>query len=152
MYPSDAPALARVFHQSVRQIGSKEYTAEQITAWSPAPVAPESFLKRVSDGRDVFVALDDEGQPCGFIELEANGHIDCFYCRPDVVGTGVGTALYNELEIKARKLGLKFLSVEASEGAKRFFLKNGYAVIARHDFCRQAVDLHNYRMLKSLTS
>ncbi|WP_120502191.1 GNAT family N-acetyltransferase [Roseovarius sp. EL26] len=150
MTPSDAAVLVRIFHDSVRQVGIEAYSAEQVAVWSPAPATPEMFLQRVSDGRDVFVALDDGGQPCGFIELENNGHIDCFYCRPDVVGTGVGAALYETLEAKARQLDLTALSVEASERAKRFFLQRGYAVLCRQGLCRQAVELHHYRMQKVL--
>ena len=81
------------------------------------------FLARVSDGRLVFVATDNGDKPIGFIELENNGHIDCFYCHPDVTRTGVGLALYNHLEQVALGSGLQRLYVEASEAAKTFFLK-----------------------------
>ncbi|MEZ5826495.1 MAG: GNAT family N-acetyltransferase [Geminicoccaceae bacterium] len=146
----DAAALALIFHESVRRVGSRDYGREQVEAWSPAPVSAETFLARVSDGRLVLVAVDERDRPVGFIELETDGHIDCFYCHPDCVGTGVGSALHARLEQGARKAGLPRLHVEASEAARRFFLRKGYDLIGRRDFVRNNVPIHNYRMEKFL--
>jgi putative acetyltransferase len=76
--PADAPALALIFHRSVREVGSRAYSPAQVAAWSPAPVPAEAFRARVSDGRSVFVAVTGDDTPLGFIELEADGHIDRF--------------------------------------------------------------------------
>jgi putative acetyltransferase len=76
--PGDAAALALIFHRSVREVGLRGYSQAQVEGWSPAPVAADAFLARVSDGRAVFVAVNGDDTPLGFIELEANGHIDRF--------------------------------------------------------------------------
>jgi putative acetyltransferase len=146
----DASALALIFHRSVREVGRRGYTQAQVEAWSPAPVPAEVFLSRVTDGRKVFVAVNGDDTPLGFIELEANGHIDRFYCRPDVVGTGVGSALYGCLERAALDMGLSLLLVEASEVARDFFLRRGFRLIRRQDFERNGIAIHNYVMDKSL--
>lgn len=146
----DAAALAAIFHASVRMIGCKDYTQKQVEAWSPAPVSAEAFTARVSDGRTVLVAVSNEGEPIGFIELENDGHIDCFYCAPAVVGHGVGSGLYIRLEEIARTRGLPQLYVEASEAARRFFLGKGFSTVKRQDFERHGVRLHNYLMKKPL--
>ncbi|MEM7464583.1 MAG: GNAT family N-acetyltransferase [Pseudomonadota bacterium] len=148
--PDDSASLAEIFHASVHGIGSKDYTPSQTNAWSPAPVSADRFLLRVSDERSVYVAADDDDKPLGFIELEGNGHIDCFYCQPEFVGTGVGLALYTRLESSALEAGLPRLYVEASEAARRFFLKVGFRVIKRRDFRHNGVDIHNYLMEKNL--
>jgi len=148
--PADAAALAVIFHEAVRKVGPRGYTPEQTVAWSPAPVPAEAFLARVSDGREVFVAVNDADSPLGFIELEADGHIDRFYCHPDVVGTGVGSALYDRLERAAQDRGLARLFVEASEVVRDFFVRRGFRLIRRQDFARNGVPIHNYVMDKSL--
>lgn len=145
---SDAASLAEVFHEAVHTIGSEDYSRSQTFAWSPAPVSADRFLARVSDGRSVFVAVDDDDNPVGFIELEVDGHIDCFYCHPNFAGIGVGHALYTRLEEAAMKAGFARLYTEASEAARRFFLKVGFDVVKRQDFEYRGVAIHNYVMEK----
>lgn len=148
--PRDASALSTIFHDAVHQIGRRDYSAEQLAAWSAAPVPAEKFDARVSDGRTVFVAVDHADRPLGFIELEDNGHIDCFYCSPDYAGTGVGDALYRTLEDAATARGLRGLHVEASEAARRFFLKHAFSDDGRRDFVHNGTAIHNYAMSKRL--
>lgn len=148
--PADSASLALIFHRAVREVGIRGYTQAQVEAWSPAPVQADKFFARVSDGRSVFVAVGENDDPLAFIELEANGHIDFFYCLPDVVGTGVGSALFQRLESAALELELSKLFVEASETAREFFLEKGFELIKRQDFDHNAVQIHNYLMEKNL--
>ncbi len=148
--PDDAAFLAEIFHVSVHTIGSEDYSRLQTEAWSPAPVPVDSFLARVSDTRSVFVAVDDDDNPIGFIELEGDGHIDCFCCHPNFAGIGVGNALYGHLEKAAVASGLPRLYTEASEAARRFFLRAGFKLIRRRDFEHNGVKIHNYLMEKRL--
>lgn len=147
--PDDSASLASIFHEAVRAVGRKDYSQAQVKVWSPQPVPADKFLARVSDGRSVFVAVNENDEPIAFIELEENGHIDCFYCHPDAVGTGVGTALFEQLESAALAAGLSRLYVEASEAARRFFLGKGFSLIKRRDFERNNVQIHNFLMEKN---
>ncbi len=148
--PEDSALLAKVIHEAVHAVGKKDYNLAQIDAWSPEPVPSDKFHARVSDGRSVFVAADRDDKPIAFIELELDGHIDCFYCHPNFAGRGVGKALYEQLESAALKAGLPRLYVEASEAARRFFLRAGFTVVRRRDIWRNNIQIHNYLMEKSL--
>ncbi len=150
--PPDATTLVHIFHDAVHQVGSLDYSEKQVTAWSPEPVESEKFHQRISDGRDVFVALGSDEIPIGFIELKPNGHIDCFYCSPKHIGCGVGAALYQKLEAAAIDRGNKSLFVEASEAAQRFFRKVGFDIENRREFQHNGVLIHNYLMRKKLSS
>jgi putative acetyltransferase len=149
---SDSKSLAQIYHQAVHKTGLEAYSQEQVKVWSQAPVSAEEFLKRVSDGRFIWVALNNVDQPIGFIELEKDGHIDCFYCHPNETRNGVGTALYSHLEIEATALNITRLFVEASEIARPFFLSNGYQLIKRRDFLLRGISIHNYLMEKNLST
>lgn len=149
--PADARALAQIFHEAARATAPQFYRPQQAAAWSPAPVPHEQFLARVSDGRRVFVAVDQRDAPWGFIELAQDGHIDCFYCHPSRAGTGVGSLLYAHLAVEAVAMGLTRLRVEASEAARRFFEHRGFTLIGRQDFMRLGVPIHNYAMVKCLS-
>lgn len=148
----DSTALAAVFHASVCEIGIRDYSEKQVAAWSAVRPTTDSFLARAYDGRTVLVAESDVGEPVAYVDLERDGHIDHLYCRPDHVGTGVASALYDFLEKLAKERGIVSLYVEASEAARRLFERKGFVVAERLDFEIGGVRIHNYLMMKTLIS
>lgn len=144
----DAEALAEIFHAAVHGTAAFFYSHDQCAAWSPQP-DPERFANREHDGRAVFVATVPDDIPCGFIELEPDGHIDCFYVHPEA-RTGTGASLYDALLLHAQKTSAPALKVEASEPARRFFLKRGFSQGARQQIIRNGIILHNTMMSLSL--
>lgn len=148
--PADAPALARLFHAAVHQIASRHYRPEQVAAWAPAVPPPERLLGWATDGRLLLVAADETDAPLAFADLEADGHVDHLFCRPDAAGTGVTAALYAALEAAARERGIARLYTEASEPARRFFERRGFTLLHRRDFEIGGVPIHNYAMEKRL--
>ncbi|GGI52903.1 GNAT family N-acetyltransferase [Oxalicibacterium solurbis] len=146
---SDADVLADIFHASVREIGIRDYSLEQVEAWSPSKPDPKRYLQQ-AQGRTLLVAVDDDGRIIGYGDLEPNGHIDHLYCCPDVVGTGVGSAIYAALENAARSVGIVSLFVEASEAARCFFECRGFRVDTLNNFTINGVAIHNYSMSKHI--
>lgn len=147
---SDAEAMALVYEQAVRAIGPRDYSEAQIAVWIGQGARAERFRERLSDGRRCWVAVDADDRALAFIDLEADGHIDFLYVAPDLAGMGVAERLLTELEAVARSMNLARLHVEASEAARRFFLKRGYAETARRDFEVDGVAIHNYAMERAL--
>jgi putative acetyltransferase len=148
--PGDAPLLGRIFHDAVHLLARAHYTLEQVEAWAPAPPAAGFYLERAGDGRLLLVAADECDSPLAYGDLEPDGHIDHLYCRPEIAGTGVAAALYDRLEAVAAERGLGRLYVEASEPARRFFVRRGFVVTARRDFAVRGVAIHNFAMEKLL--
>jgi putative acetyltransferase len=146
---SDAEALSDLFRDAVRQIGARDYTSAQVDAWAGG-ISGEKLDARLGDGRTTLVAVDDGDVPLAFGDLEADGHIDFLYAAPEAAGKGIVAALYDALETHACSRGMTRLYTEASEAARRFFLKKGFAVTARRDFSIGAVPIHNYAMEKKL--
>ncbi|WP_294124084.1 GNAT family N-acetyltransferase [Sphingomonas sp.] len=147
----DEARLAALFHAAIHQVAAQYYSQDQVNAWAPQLPDPARFLARGTDGRTLFVAVDDADEPLAYGDVETDGHIDHLFCLPDVAGAGVTTKLYNALEGVARKHGISMLFTEASEPAKRFFAKQGFEVIERRDFEVNGVPIHNYRMEKRLS-
>jgi len=146
----DETRLAVLFHAAIHQIAACHYSAEQVRAWAPQVPDPGRFHARGADGRTLLVAVDEHDEPLAYGDVEADGHIDHLFCRPDVAGTGVTARLYEELERAARARGIELLFTEASEPARRFFSKQGFGVIERRDFEIAGVPIHNFRMEKRL--
>ena len=146
----DAQELAALFHASVSQIAAQHYSDEQARAWSPTEADPDRFVMRITDGRTFLVATGSDGSILAYGDLEANGHIDHLYARPDAAGTGVARLIYDRLEQAAHESGIERLFVEASEPASRFFSKRGFQIVERNDFELAGVPIHNFRMEKLL--
>jgi len=146
----DEAKLAAIFHAAIHQIAGQHYSLDQVNAWAPQVPEESRFLARGTDGRTLLVAVDDQNEPLAYGDVEADGHIDHLFCRPDAAGTGVTAQLYEQLEQVAQTHGISLLFTEASEPAKRFFLKRGFQVIERRDFEISGVPIHNFRMEKRL--
>lgn len=150
--PSDAGALAAIFNRAVTITASSHYSPEQIAAWLGGGMEAEETHVRCSDGRLVVVAVNYNDIPIGFIDLEADGHVDMLFVDPDHGGRGVASALYAELESRAQALGLTRLYVEASELAHPVFAHFGFTLLHRRDFTLDGVPVHNHAMEKHLGS
>lgn len=148
--PRDAAGVADVFYRSVRVVARSDYTDDQVKAWVPGPLNVEQGHLRSSDGRLVLVATDEQDGVVAFIDLEPDGHIDRLFCAPEAAGRGVASRLYDGLEAAAREQGIGRLFTEASELARRFFERKGFAVLERQDKILRGVMIHNYRMAKTL--
>lgn len=148
--PADAPQLVRVFFESVRQLGERRYSPEQVKAWAPAPADPAAVHARACDGRITLVALGSNGTVVAYGDLEVDGHIDHLYCSPEAAGRGVAAAIVDALLSQALATGLTRLYVEASEIARGLFERKGFVVLHRRDFLVRGVPIHNYAMERSV--
>lgn len=144
-----AREIADLFHQSVHAIDSSVYTPEQKEAWAPTPVDYALWSERLNTKKP-FIAIRNS-RVAGFIELDADGHIDCLYTHPDFQGMGVATTLYEHLLAEARLRSIKRLSVEASHIARSFFEHRGFSVVKKNEVQRNGVSLVNFAMEKYLT-
>lgn len=144
----DATILADIYRRSVHAIGPADYSAAQVEAWASLAPSPERIDTLYTDGRTALVAVDGGDLPVAFGDIEADGHIGMLYCTPEAAGTGVAAALCDALELAARRSRLGRIHVEASEAARRFFLKRGFIEISRRDFSIGEVTIQNYAMEK----
>lgn len=147
----DAAYLSRLYRQSVLGLGVRHYNPDQIRVWAGLAPSPERLANLMADGRTRLVAEDAGGHLVAFADLEPDGHIHFFYCAPEAAGKGVAARLYTALEETARRRGVTRLYAEASEAARRFFLKAGFSVNARRNFEVAGVGIHNYAVEKFLT-
>jgi putative acetyltransferase len=146
----DAEQIAKLFHETVREINSRDYSQSQVQAWAPDNIHFRNWAE-MSPHRFTYVA-DQAGELIGFAELESKGHIGCFYCHKNYQRCGVGSRLYQAIETKALALELPRLFTEASITAKPFFLCMGFLVVkAQTVSCRGELFI-NYGMEKRLAA
>jgi len=118
--------LQTIYSRSTRELNSQHYTSEQIERWVAKHSDLAEWTERLKKANP-FVAVIN-GNVVAFGELEADGHIDFFYCHPDWQGCGAGSQLMNSITKEALRIGLKTLFAEVSMTAEPFFTKKGFII------------------------
>jgi putative acetyltransferase len=149
MQVSEEAAIEAIMLASVRTLGLRGYTPEQVEAWAGRA---ELFRiePRIEAGASVLVASEEGGGPVAYALIEPDGHFDHLYCNPDHAGHGLGTRLIEAAENLARQWGIKRLFTEASELARPVFARAGYDELHRRDLEINGVAIHNFAMEKRI--
>jgi len=144
----DLPALMALFRETVHAVGAGHYTPQELDAWAPRVVHPETWQERLA--RNMALVAEEPGVLVGFAELSPDGAVDMLYVHKDHQGCGIASTLLAELEAGARAKGLARLTTNASRVAKPFFLRRGYKLVAAQTVERRGVRIENFRMEKAL--
>ncbi|PHM09779.1 GNAT family N-acetyltransferase [Nostoc sp. 'Peltigera malacea cyanobiont' DB3992] len=142
---ADTKEIMKLFYDTIHEVNIHDYTKEQVAAWAPANMDIEVWIKSLGSK---FTYVAEEDKIIGFGELEANGHIDRFYCHKDFQRKGVGKKILEQIELKANSLGVEKLFTEASITAKPFFESQGFIVIKKQEVERRGQKLINFVMEK----
>jgi putative acetyltransferase len=145
---SDTEAIMRLFYDTVHQINIHDYTQEQVNAWTGESMNYEFWQKRLKSKLPFIV--ENHGEIVGFAELEANGHIDCFYCHSQYQRQGIGSKLLTHIENTAKSRGINRLYAEVSITAKPFFQHWEFTIVREQEVERRGIKFKNYVMEKYL--
>lgn len=126
---ADVPQIARLYYETVRRVNARDYSPGQIQAWAPR-VYSDAFWQRRMLRYRVFVATEAD-TVIGFVELAANGEIDCLYVHHAYQHQGVGAALLARVEREARRRHNPRLRADVSLTAQPFFRRMGFSVVRR---------------------
>jgi putative acetyltransferase len=140
----DLAAVVECFDRSVRMIGARAYTPDQIAVWAPDPPDPMGWPDRLRSG-GVFVA-DVDGRVAGFARADDIGCIDLLYVDPDFEGLGWGRALLETACAWMEARGVRELVSEVSLSARPLFESMGFRVEGEQQIERRGVRLVNFRM------
>lgn len=139
--PSDCAALAELFDRTVHTVNARDYTAEQLDAWSPGTVDLDEWNRSLLT-HHTLVAVRGE-RIVGFGDMDASGYLDRLFVDRDCQRQGIASALCDALERTADTI-----VTHASITARPFFERRGYRVIREQQVIRRGVFLTNYVMVK----
>jgi putative acetyltransferase len=143
-----AEQITDLFHDTIHQVCSEDYTAEELDVWAPTPMDYDRWASRLERTKPLVAIKNDK--VVGFGELESNGHIDCFYIHKDHQRSGIGRALMDRIEENAKRNVCAKLFAEVSITAKPFFLKMGFRTCRPNLVVIGHLLLKNYLMEKVL--
>jgi ribosomal protein S18 acetylase RimI-like enzyme len=124
----DYAAIARLHRQTIRNVNARDYTEDQILAWSTRTNA-ERFRSSANKCKR-WVAVEDD-KVIGFCDYGLNGEFWGLYVHKEYIGKGIGSHLLKVAEDSLKKLGFKKISLKATITAKNFYKKQGYKVIKK---------------------
>ena len=130
MLPTDVPLLAEIFRAAVEELTAEDYNEAQQEAWASAADDEEAFGAKLA--HQLTLVATYGGAAIGFAALADNTRIDMLYVHPAASGQGAGAMLCDALEKLAGARGAKEISVDASDAARGFFEKRGFAPQSRN--------------------
>ena len=93
--PSDCPAMATLFYNTVHTVNSKDYTAAELDAWATGSVDLEAWNQSFLDHITLIAEID--GILVGFGDMDHSGYLDRLYVHKDYQRQCIATKLCNEL-------------------------------------------------------
>jgi putative acetyltransferase len=148
MLPTDAPLLAEIFRAAIEELTAEDYSEAQQEAWAAAADDEEAFGAKLA--HELTLVATYGGVAVGFAALADNTRIDMLYVHPAASGQGAGAMLCDALEKLAAARGAKEISVDASDAARAFFEKRGFAPQSRNTVSVGGEWLANTTMTKPL--
>ncbi len=157
--PGDEAALHAVFHSAVHMLAIRDYTAEQIAAWSPAEPDADfrtHWVQRMRELRPFVVEQDGHtpnapsGNPIlAYADLQANGYIDHFFVAEPYARQGIGSQLMHHLLDTAASRRIAELTADVSRTAQPFFQHFGFVVTEERMPVVRGVAIPNARMRRT---
>lgn len=138
----DCQTLIELFYNTVHTINAKDYTKEQLAAWTSGSADLKNWNQSLEEHYSLVAV--DEGQIVGFGDIDNVGYLDRLYVHSHYQGRGIATAICDQLE----QFVQGNIVTHASITAKPFFKKRGYKVIKKQQVKRQGILLTNYVMEK----
>ena len=150
MLPTDVPLLAEIFRAAIEELTADDYSEAQQAAWASVADDEDEFGQKLA-GELTLVATYG-GSAVGFAALADNTRIDMLYVHPAAAGQGAGAMLCDALERLAAARGTRQLTVDASDSARGFFQKRGFAAQQRNTVSLGDQWLANTTMTKALAA
>jgi len=144
---SDAPALARLFRDSIEVLAEEDYSENQREAWASAADDLAGFAQRLAGALTLIATRD--GELAGFASF-ANGALDLLYVDPEHARMGVATALADAIEKLAAARGVRQIETDASDVSRDFFAGRGYVATQRNTVMLNGEYFANTTMKKQL--
>lgn len=139
---SDFAALRSLREAAIRTFASRYYSERQIEAWL-ARFAPNGDLTFLTNGcTSVACSASQASRPIGFssVRLTERPHLWALYVDPELSSQGIGTALLESAELKARETRFDRIWTSASLNAVSFYIQHGYGM--ERAFELEAQDRH----------
>ncbi|MDD5704528.1 MAG: GNAT family N-acetyltransferase [Kiritimatiellae bacterium] len=124
----EAQKIMDLHCDTVQRVNSRDYTEEQIKAWLGVRKI-EITQGMIRDGQ-FYVAVDDTDRVLGIGSIKGNVLFG-LYVSADHQGEGIGTALLDQMEKDAARVGITQIETESTLTAEGFYKRHRYGEVER---------------------
>ena len=148
-YHSDeCQAILSLFYETVHKINRRDYTREQIEAWTNNNnIDPIAWNLSLIHHKTLVAEMDNT--IVGFGDLNGN-FLDRLYVHAEYQRRGIATAIMDRLERYAAEQNYTTIVTHASITAYPFFRDRNYQLLKEQQVERHGVFLKNIMMQKEL--
>jgi putative acetyltransferase len=147
---ADAQRCLEIFHDSIEEIASEDYDADQREAWRARASDPTGFASRLTDALTLVATLDRV--VAGFASLKGAEVLDMLYVDPAFSRRGVGDALIDALVRLAQARGALRVTSDVNDTARSLFERHGFIAQRRSLASVDDQWLANTTMTKTLAN
>lgn len=140
---ADCAEIAKLFYDTVHNVNIRDYSAEQVGAWTDGNIDLAAWDRSFSE--HYTVVAEGNGVIVGFGDITEGGYLDRLYVHKDCQRKGIAAAICDRLESYPYT---NELTVHASITSKPFFISRGYSVVKEQEVDRRGVVLTNFVMCK----
>jgi ribosomal-protein-alanine N-acetyltransferase len=128
--PKDAKDIVHIHYDAVHKLGASAYSQKTLDRWDIGPTKERVRImeEHLLTTKLVFLsAKDEKGNVLGYTTLvPENNELRALYVYSKFSGKGVGKALMQAAEEKAKQLKLNYLQLRSSLNAKEFYKSLGF--------------------------
>ena len=130
--PEDAEPMLVVHRAAIRGTAAPFYEPAIIEAWAPLPLRPDhidALAHRIESGEEEAIVARERRMIIGFGSfVPSSRELRAVYVLPGHGRRGIGGAILDALELRARKYGLAELVMDATLNAEVFYQRHGFTV------------------------
>lgn len=145
---TDLESIQNLFRETVNTVNRKDYSAEQLEAWSSGSSDQNRWLKKINE--QYFLVAEDGLAVVGFASINQEGYLDTMFVHKDYQRKGIASNLIEALIFYARTNDVSEVITDGSITARPFFEKYGFKVIEKQSVNRKGIPITNFKMSKKL--
>ncbi len=134
--PEDALAACEVLRRSITEccVQDHQQRADILDAWL-GNKTPQNVALWIASPANFTLIAERDGAVVGVALLTQAGKLSLCYVVPEALHAGIGKALLQGIEVKARDWGIAVLRLHSTASASRFYARNGYILAGKEKSC-----------------
>jgi GNAT superfamily N-acetyltransferase len=134
--PEDATAACAVLRRSIQECCHQDHQNDsgKLEGWL-GNKTPQTVAGWIASPSNHMLVADRDGALVGVALVTQAGKLSLCYVLPEAQHGGVGKALLDGAEAKAREWGIGVLSLKSTVAACAFYARNGYRNAGKEKTC-----------------
>jgi len=134
--PDDATAACTLLRRSIEEacVADHGQRPEVLQAWL-GNKNTQTVLAWFASASNYAILAERDGQIAGMALLTQAGKLALCYVQPDILRSGIGSALLAAVEARAREWNISKLHMHSPTSASGFFERHGYVNAGKDKAC-----------------